>query len=96
VRSGEGLREALARIERLEQALPDGPSEVRNLATIGRLVARAALARKESRGAHFRADHPASDPAWRRRLVLWRTVKGLGLSSEGLAARTTAAVGVPA
>ena len=30
---------------------------------LARLVAEAALAREESRGGHFRADHPAEDPA---------------------------------
>lgn len=34
-----------------------------------RLVAEAALARTESRGAHFRADHPAEDPALEGHLV---------------------------
>jgi L-aspartate oxidase len=35
------------------------------------LIARAALLRRESRGAHFRSDAPASDPAWRGR-IHWR------------------------
>lgn len=70
VRSGEGLRAALAGIERMERQAPPGAGEIRNLLLVGRLVATAALARPESRGAHYRCDHPATDPRWRRRLAL--------------------------
>jgi L-aspartate oxidase len=72
VRTGEGLREALAGIEALSLAIPPGAVEARNAATVSRLIAAAALARPESRGAHHRADHPRSDPAWRRRILLAR------------------------
>jgi L-aspartate oxidase len=70
VRTGEGLREALSGIGALARTIPAGAEESRNLATVARLVATAALARPESRGAHFRADHPRTDPAWRRRILL--------------------------
>jgi len=72
VRDGAGLAAALAELERLAGRLPAPDSrqtaETANLLTVARLVARAALARRESRGAHQRDDHPATDPAWRRRL----------------------------
>jgi len=70
VRTGEGLREAMAALEAAEESIPPGAAEARNRATVARLVATAALARPESRGAHFRADHPLAETAWRRRILL--------------------------
>ncbi|MGH9640161.1 MAG: fumarate reductase/succinate dehydrogenase flavoprotein subunit, partial [Bryobacteraceae bacterium] len=37
--------------------------DLRNLLTVSELVTRAALERKESRGAHFREDYPAKNEA---------------------------------
>jgi len=34
------------------------------------MIIRAAMERRESRGAHFRRDHPAEDPAWRRTVII--------------------------
>jgi len=77
-RSREGLERALAVLEpgwaAVERGLADGRSfdvaswRLAALATVGRLIARAALAREESRGAHWRADFPARDDLhWKRR-----------------------------
>ena len=62
------------------------PREARNRATVARLVATAALARTESRGAHFRADHPLADPAWRRRILLTPEGGAPRLETEPVAA----------
>jgi len=58
--------------DELESAL-----SVRNLALLGRLLATAALARAESRGAHYRLDHPATDD------MHWRVVTHLQLGTDG-------------
>jgi succinate dehydrogenase/fumarate reductase flavoprotein subunit len=33
-------------------------------------ITRAAMERRESRGAHFRLDHPTEDPTWRKTIIL--------------------------
>jgi len=67
VRNAAGLREALARINELE-ALPESSAPVlRNLLVVGRLIAQAALDRRESRGSHYRCDYPNSDEAFAKR-----------------------------
>ncbi|MEJ3404688.1 L-aspartate oxidase [Rathayibacter sp. YIM 133350] len=67
LRTGDRLRAAVERLDALER--PDtaagcaaAVAETANLLDVARLVARAALAREESRGAHFRADFPSADP----------------------------------
>ena len=67
VRNEFGLREALSRIEGLEGSFPHAADELRNLLVVGRLIAEAALARKESRGSHYRSDYPATDDALAKR-----------------------------
>jgi L-aspartate oxidase len=42
--------------------------ELQNMRLIARLMATAALERKESRGSHFRSDYPAPDPSWIKRI----------------------------
>lgn len=71
VRSDRGLAAGVSTLDqlqhRVEKLFADhGPSpqllELRNLACVAPLVARCALVRHESRGAHFNVDHPESEP----------------------------------
>ncbi len=77
VRTGPELSRALARFEEIaREAEPTregqlaGPTA--NAALTATLIARAALERKESRGAHYRSDHPRPLAAWRRHVHLRR------------------------
>lgn len=67
IREGKQLCEA---VQRLTALLPVEPSpatraalEARNILTVAPLIARCALAREESRGAHYRADFPLKNAA---------------------------------
>ena len=70
VRDAAGLTTAARRFAEILRQLPAAPSEVRNLAIAGSLVAAASLHREESRGAHFRSDFPLPAEAWRFRQFL--------------------------
>jgi succinate dehydrogenase / fumarate reductase, flavoprotein subunit len=50
--------------------------ELRNLLTVSEAVTRSALERKESRGAHFRDDHPGKDAAFGKMNVVVRRGSG--------------------
>ena len=73
VRSEEGMTGAADTLAAWESVLPptaDRPSyELSNLVRAARLMAEAALMRKESRGAHYRTDYPNRSRAWRKHIV---------------------------
>ncbi len=76
VRNGSSLARAVSVLAAWQSALapPSGrPSqEMADLLTCSRLVTEAALAREESRGAHYRTDFPKPSEDWRRHLVFRR------------------------
>ena len=74
LRSKESLSFALSEIQRIREELYPRLNietsrdliealELKNLLTVGELIARTALMRKESRGSHFRLDYPERDDA---------------------------------
>jgi len=67
IRDGDRLAEAVRSFSRLERGA--GGIALRNMATSALLVATAAWARRESRGAHDRSDYPAETPALARRTM---------------------------
>jgi L-aspartate oxidase len=75
VRDAKRLQTAVARLEQILAALP-GPddrerAETRNLVQCGLAITRSALARLESRGAHYRNDYPIKvDERFQRHSVL--------------------------
>jgi L-aspartate oxidase len=87
IRQANGLRGALAAFERISRgAEPTDPETLpgplANAALTASFVARAALERTESRGAHFRSDRPKKDPAWRRHLGLIRRPSPLAAAAR--------------
>jgi succinate dehydrogenase/fumarate reductase flavoprotein subunit len=82
IRSGETLEHALEGIRELRESLSHiyatspwelGEGlEVKAMITVAEVVARCALERKESRGAHYRLDYPQEDERWAKNITVQR------------------------
>jgi L-aspartate oxidase len=70
-RTARGLRACLGRLDDIAERLAPGMTEERNLLQTARLVAEAALLRKESRGGHYRSDFPRDRRKWKGRHIEW-------------------------
>ncbi len=80
VRHGWGLERGLLALSEAGPALlTDAESrpeerwaavEVENIRLVGEMVVRAAQERRESRGAHYRTDHPAEQAEWQRSIIV--------------------------
>lgn len=82
-RNGEGLQETLAELQDLMETLgrvltnPEAVDvatvETVNMLNVALMITQSALARTESRGAHYRADFPTQDDTeWQRRILITR------------------------
>ena len=78
-RSGEGLRTGLEQLDLVSTLFEKGLArnsrhgfETDNMYQVIRLVARCGLARKESRGGHYRSDHPEPRPEFRKHSLIRR------------------------
>jgi fumarate reductase (CoM/CoB) subunit A len=86
IRNEKGLKKALGKIDELKGMLrnmkvPDiggfnndlqDALEVENMLLVASMVAKAALIREESRGAHYREDYPETRDKWKKSIVLNR------------------------
>ena len=82
-RNGEGLQETLAELQDLMESLGNVLTnsevadvtmvETANMLNVALMITQSALARTESRGAHYRADFPTQDDTeWQRRILITR------------------------
>jgi succinate dehydrogenase / fumarate reductase flavoprotein subunit len=86
IRKAEEIERALEKLGELKQRMANvlveghrqfNPGwhlaiDLRNMLMVSECVAKAALARKESRGGHTRDDYPDMDPGWRNKLLVCR------------------------
>ncbi len=70
-RNARGLRKCIAALNDLHGRLTEGMTEELNMCETARLVAGAALARRESRGGHYRSDFPKAKGEWRGKHLEW-------------------------
>jgi L-aspartate oxidase len=70
-RNASGLRRCLVILDDLATRLPVGATEETNMVQTARLIAEAALLRRESRGGHYRRDFPKSKRKWKGTHIVW-------------------------
>lgn len=87
IRNEAGLTAARTILADWQLTLPEPQTasdhELKNMVLIGKLMATAALERRESRGSQCRSDYPNADPRWRRHILLSRAAVALCASEVG-------------
>lgn len=101
IRNGDGLQEAIdeiaeIRVKRLPRVVLTNNAKSYNAEWIdaillpktldlGEMIARAALLRTETRGAHYRSDHPATDNKnWIRNIIIRKVEEEMRLRAESV------------
>jgi L-aspartate oxidase len=85
IRNEEGLQSALKEMKelggRLRAAAGEGVNaeiiETKNMLLVSKLIVKAALMRRESRGGHYRDDYPLKAKEWKRHIVLDKLSKNI-------------------
>jgi L-aspartate oxidase len=83
-RDAAGLAEALSVIRQVERAGGHEPALL-NMTATAKLVASAALARTESRGGHYRSDHPQTDEMGHRTFMTLAEAETISANSVAAA-----------
>ena len=69
VRTDDGLKIALEKLNSIQRRTDNTPV-VENMLCSAKFITTAAIKREESRGSHFRADHPQSKSEFKKRSYL--------------------------
>lgn len=89
MRSRTGLVDALTLLAELARMTAGQDEALADMVLLAELITRAALARTESRGGHYRTDYPQADNSWKRRSFT-------ALSPEDVQTHTPLIKGAPA
>ena len=86
IRDAAQLSTALRELERLQEQAATLTAadksqlqlclEVQDMVRVALVIVVAALERKESRGAHYRADYPQMDVAWEKNIIVYKDSDG--------------------
>jgi L-aspartate oxidase len=82
IRDAAGLANALADILRIEHQAPS--RALRNMATAALLVTAAAFNRRESRGGHYRSDHPKTHAQAQRTFLTLADARAIATDATGM------------
>ncbi len=101
-RDAAGLKDALTNLHTWEGYLarlgPFTPEavEVVNMVQVGAAIAQSALFRCESRGTHYRTDHPRTEEDWNCHSLMWKENSGLRWATRPVPGSGQASPDLPA